>query len=121
MDLIIHSPNVIGAVKVDLTVVSALSMEALSKGAGIRDGVAASLAEADKEDKYSNTTVVGFAVEDHGRLGESALELVRALAPAEPSARSTAIRSLHQALSSTLQRAAADAVIAATVGVMHQR
>eukprot|EP00973_Karenia_brevis_P006364 865651-Karenia_brevis.AAC.1 len=37
MDLIVYSPRIAGPVYVDLTVVSALSIEALSKGAATRD------------------------------------------------------------------------------------
>ena len=59
--------------------------------------------------------MVPFAVEDHGRLGEDALALVRLLAPPpDVDGRSAAIRRLHQALGSVLQRHAADAVLAAT-------
>ena len=53
-------------------------------------------------------------IEDHGRMGEDALALVRLLAPTLDVERSAAIRRLQQALGGVLQRHAADAVLAAT-------
>ena len=113
MDLMIHSPRHAGVVAVDFTVVSAISREALQRGSALREGVASSVATAKKVRRYQNCRIFAFPVEDHGRLGEAALELVRLLAPAEPQARSAAISGLYQNLSCVLQRASADAVIAA--------
>ena len=115
MDIIVYSPQVSGGMYVDFTVASALSREALSKGAALRDGVAAALAEQDKVNKYPNCAVVAFAVEDHGRWGEAARKFVRMVAPTDSNMRSAAISRLHQSLAATLQRVAADAVIAASV------
>jgi hypothetical protein len=105
MDIVAFSPHLPGPVYVDLTVVSALSVEAICRGSALRDGVAAEVASARK--------VIGFAVEDHGRFGEDALALVRALAPSAPSKRTVAIGRLYQSMAAALQRAAADAVLAA--------
>ena len=114
MDLIIHAPRVAEPIRVDLTVVSALSQDALDRGSARRAGAAAAAAERDKRARYPGLRMVPFAVEDHGRLGEDALALVRLLAPRIDTVRSAAIRRLHQALGSVLQRHAADAVLAAT-------
>jgi hypothetical protein len=76
--------------------------------------VAAAIAARRKNAAYPEICVLAFAVEDHGRLGEDALMLARLFAPSEPSARSLAIRRLYQGLGNTLQRYAADAVMAAT-------
>ena len=114
MDLIIYSPRVAGAIYVDFTVVSALTIEAIAKGSALRDGVASDIAAQRKEQKYSNCVTWAFAVEDHGRFGEDAAGLIRALAPTEPQLRSKAISALHQSIACTLQRSSADAILAAT-------
>ena len=114
MDLVIHAPGYSAPFYVDLTVVSALSTEALSSGSAVRSGAAAELAARFKYRDYSNCSVIPFVIEDHGRLGEEALRLVRAIAPTDDFERSQAIRHLHRSLGATLQRVAADAVIAAT-------
>ena len=111
MDLIVLSPNVPGRVHIDLTVVSPLSVEALSKGSALRSGSAASLAAADKQARYDNCKVYPFPVEDHGRLGESARTVVRMIAPSEE--RSASITALYRSLSAVLQRGSAEAIIAA--------
>ena len=113
LDLVIHSPNVAGPMYVDFTVASALSREALSKGSGVKDEVAASLAAKRKIQKYPGCTVYPFPVEDHGRLGEASLTLVKLLAPVAPQHRSQAISKLYRKLGAFLQRASADAMIAA--------
>ena len=92
---------------------SALSSDALSSGSAVRDGAAAEVAARGKRRDYPNCNVTPFDIEDHGRLGEDALRLVRIIAPLDPSERSVAIRRLHQSLGATLQRVAADAVVAA--------
>ena len=114
MDLVVRAPGVAAPFFIDVTVVSALSVEALAGGAAVRDGAAAAIAAAGKIKDYPNCSVTPFAVEDHGRLGEEALRFIRMLAPIDPAERSGAIRRLHQSLGATVQRYAADAVIAAT-------
>ena len=114
LDLVIHAPRVAEPIRVDFTVVSALSQDALERGAARRAGVAAAAAENAKRTRYPGLRMVPFAVEDHGCFGEDALVLVRLLAPRLDTERSAAIRRLQQALGSVLQRHAADAVLAAT-------
>jgi hypothetical protein len=114
MDLVIRVPGVASPFYVDLTVASALSVEALRGGSAVRDGAAAGIAARGKIRDYPNCNVTPFVVEDHGRLGEDALRLIRLIAPTDLAERSRAIRRLHQSLGATLQRCAADAVIAAT-------
>ena len=114
MDLVVRAPGIAAPYYIDVTIVSALSQAALAGGSDVRDGAAAELAARGKATDYPLCSVTAFVVEDHGRLGENALQLVRALAPIDPVERSVAIRRLHQTLGATLQRSAADAVIAAT-------
>ena len=114
MDLVVHAPGLAEPLMVDLTVVSALTQDALALGSARRDGAAAAAAARRKRARYPGVAVVPFVVEDHGRLGEEALALTRLLAPAQDTARSAAIRRLHQSLGCVLQRNAADAVLAAT-------
>ena len=114
MDIVIRAPGVATPSYIDLTVASALSVEALAGGSNVRDGASATIAMRGKARDYPNGAVTAFVIEDHGRLGEDALRIVRALAPTDPVERSTAILRLHQSLGATLQRCAADAVIAAT-------
>ena len=116
MDLIVRAPTIDGPVRVDLTVVSALSVEALEKGSPQRKGVASELAEKKKRRDYPLIPVVPFAIEDHGRFGEDALRFARKVAPTELSKRAVELARLYQSLGSCLQRSAADAVIAATSG-----
>ena len=71
MDLVVY---------VDFTVVSALSQEALRARSNFRDGVAAGIATRRKAAAYPEiSSLVPLAVEDHGRLGDEALQLVRLL------------------------------------------
>ena len=114
MDLVVMAPGAATPFYVDLTVASALSVEALAEGSGERDGAAAINAAARKVSDYPNCPVTPFVIEDHGRLGDEALAFIRTLAPIDPAERSLAIRRLHQSLGATLQRCAADAVISAT-------
>ena len=114
MDLVVHAPGVATPFYIDLTVVSTLSSDALSGSSSLWNGVATEIAAKAKYKDYPNCSLTPFGIEDHGRLGEEALKFVRTLAFVEPSERSKSIRSLHRSLSATLQRVAADAVIAAT-------
>ena len=113
MDLVIRAPGIPGPINVDLTVVCATTAMALRHGAATRDGAACEAAGKAKKTKYSNIAVVPFAIEEHGRIGSDAQALAKRLAPRDPSARSDAMRALHQALGCTLQRTQADAVITA--------
>ena len=72
MDLVIHAPGFSSPFYVDLTVVSALSTDALSSGSADRSGAAAELASRGKHRDYPNCTLTPFVIEDHGRLGEKA-------------------------------------------------
>ena len=113
MDLIVHAPNIVGPVHIDLTIVSAAAREALGKGSASKDGVAASFAAARKRAKYPMCAVLPFVMEEHGRLGDDALSFARKIAPRGTDERSEALRELYQALGATMQRASADAIIAA--------
>ena len=67
MDLIVYSPQVAGGLHIDVTVVSALSLEALARGSALHEGTAARLASTRKEKKYSICEVYALPVEAHGR------------------------------------------------------
>jgi len=67
-----------------------------------------------KRAKYPACAVLPFVLEHHGRFGEDALSFVRKIAPRETAARSEALVKLYQAIGATMQRLAADAIIAAT-------
>ena len=116
MDLVVRGPHVVGPVYVDFTVVSALSTEALRARSFARGGVAAGIAVRRKRASYPNAEVVTFAVEEHGRIGDEALQFVRMFAPQDPSRRFIAIRRLYQSLGTVLQRYSSDSLIAATTG-----
>ena len=113
IDLLVHVPGWASPVYIDVTIVSALADEPMNKGAATRPGVAAELAEVKKQRDYPYVPVIGFAIEEHGRMGEKARAFVGAVAPASPVARAAALRGLYQSLGATLQRSAADAVLAA--------
>ena len=83
MDWRIHAPGFIAPFYVDLTVVSALSSDALSGGSAIRSGAAAEIASRGKLRDYPNCNLTTFVIEDHGLLGEEALRLVRCIASVE--------------------------------------
>ena len=113
MDLVVHAPSRGEPEYIDVSIVSALSVEALTAGSATQDGKAAAIAEASKRRAYPNLRLTPFIVEDHGRLGDDAAGFIRRLAPSDPAARSRAIRSLYQRLGALLQRRAADAVLSA--------
>ena len=114
MDLVVRAPNIASPIFHGLMVVSAaLSKEALAIGSAVRDGAAAAAVARGKARDYPHCRITPFAVEDHGRLGDAALQLVRLLAPVDLAKRLVAMRRLHQTLGATLQRVAADAVLAA--------
>ena len=114
MDLVVHAPGVAEPLYVDVTIVCAHSREAMAAGASVRDAAALDIAEKGKFKDYPNCNVIPFAVEDHGRLGDLALQFIRLLAPTCPADRSVAIRRIHQSIGATVQRGTADAILAAT-------
>ena len=113
MDLVVRAPTCAGQFHVDLTVVDAASREALQRGAADRDGAAAKVAADHKRRKYPNIDVIPFVLEDHGRLGADAVAFLQRVAPGDLQKRSQAMRDIYHALSATLQRHQADAIIAA--------
>jgi len=119
IDLVVHVPGRGVPAHVDVSIVSALSVEALQKGSASQDGRAAEIAENSKRRDYPGIRVTPFVVEDHGRYGEEAAKFVRQVAPKEPAARSRAIRDLYHRLGALLQRKAADAVLAACCRLGH--
>ena len=64
------------------------------------------MAENAKRQKYGNHTVIPFAIEAHGRWGESALELVRQLSAHsdDESERNNNYHHAIQRIATTLQR-----------------
>ena len=81
MDLVVHVPGHSAPFHVDISIASAMSQEALQGGAARHDGKAADIAAKGKHRDYPNITVTPFIVEDHGRFGTDALEVVRRVAP----------------------------------------
>jgi hypothetical protein len=114
MDLVVHAAGHANPILVDVTVVSAMTQEALRAGAARRDGAAAATAARKKRGKYPGVDVTPFVIEDHGRFGEDALALVRRIAPQEAGERIRALRGLYQTLGSVVQRHSADSLLAAT-------
>ena len=91
--------------------------ERLSKTAANRDGAAALVLEQRKTRKYPNLSLVPFAIEAHGRMGESAMRLAKMIAPKPcPGSvkREEAIAALYQKVAASLQKTQADAIITAT-------
>jgi len=113
MDLVIYAPGAANPIYVDISIASALSAEALAGGSAARDGRAAEIAERRKHAAYPLIGVTPCIIEDHGRIGEEALTLIRRIAPASLTDRAVAIRELYQRMSATLQRIASDAVLSA--------
>ena len=111
LDLIVRHDNLKEVARVDVTIVNATVTEYLKRGSASADGVAARAAERSKRTKYSGVRIVPFVVEEHGRLGEDALKLVRRLAPTDPAERSRAIAELYQDLGSIIRRLSADAIL----------
>jgi hypothetical protein len=68
---------------IDVVVASPTSVAAVAGGSGERVGVAAALAEQRKRRDYQDSPyeVIPFAVENYGRLGQSASQYVNQLAP----------------------------------------
>ena len=66
MDLVVHAPGIATPFYIDLTVVGALSSDALSGGSSVRSGVAAEIAAKAKYKDYPNCSLTPFVIEDHG-------------------------------------------------------
>ena len=114
LDLVVYVPGWATPVTVDVTVTSAVAQLPLAKGSAEQAGKAAELAEEKKLQDYPYAPILPFAIEEHGRLGVRAHNFVKGVAPREPlSVRSSALRALYQALSATLQRTQADAILSA--------
>ena len=114
MDLILRAPNHAQPIYVDVTVADATSVEALSRNAANRDGAAAQVLEDRKRKKYPNIKVMPFAIESHGRLGQSAMSLIKLVAPKRAAERAEAIADVYQKISALFQRTQADAIMTAT-------
>ena len=80
----------------------------------MKDGVASRVASDRKVDKYPGCTIYPFAIEAHGRFGESSCTLIKMLAPRGDAAnRTRSIGNVYQAVASSVQRSNADAILAA--------
>eukprot|EP00959_Pyramimonas_sp_CCMP1952_P258126 5394875-Pyramimonas_sp.AAC.1 len=73
--IIDYAPRVAVPIRIDLTVVSALSQDALARGSARRAGTAAAASENDMRARYPGLNMAPFAIEDHGQMGEDALAL----------------------------------------------
>ena len=113
MDLIVHAPNIVGPVHIDLTVLSATARKSLAKGVASREGTATASAAERKRAKYPMCAILPFVLEDHGRLGDDALGFVRKIAPRAKPERTQVLIGFYQAIGATLQRVAAVSIIAA--------
>ena len=103
-----------GDLLLDVTVATPSAPAGLRAGAASQSGVAARVLETVKRRKYPGASVTPFAVEAYGRLGESALSVLRALARKLPQdERGPYLAKIHQTLSATLQRHNARNVILA--------
>ena len=111
LDLIIYHEKFKQRAIIDVTIVNTAVAEYISRGSSTTDGLAADVAESSKRRKYSEATIVPFAIEEHGRLGDDALRLIRTLAPAEADLRSRAIKDVYRRLGGVVQRLSADAVL----------
>ena len=113
LDVIIHHEKTRQPALIDVTIVNAAVAEYIKAGASTTDAAAAAVAEGAKVRKYSGATIVPFAIEEHGRLGEAALRLIRTLAPVSPEARSRAMNDIYRRIGGVVQKISADAVLAA--------
>ena len=66
-------------VSFDMTIASAVTPTAIEAGSAKKPGAAARLLEMVKRRKYNNIDVVPLAIEAHGRMGNSSLELLKKL------------------------------------------
>ena len=113
LDLIIHHEKLRQPALIDVTIVNAAVAEYISRGSSTTDGAAADIAEGSKHRKYPGATIIPFAIEDHGRLGEAAMRLIRQLAPADAGMRSRAVKDLYRRIGGVVQKLSADAVVTA--------
>ena len=121
MDLVVHIPGRSTPAFVDVSIVSALSVEAIRGGSAAQAGKAAEIAEKAKRRDYPGVCLTPFIVEDHGRLGDDAARFIRHVAPREPAAGRRATARLYHTLGALLQRRSADAVLAASGRAGHAR
>ena len=63
MDIVIRAPGIAAPFYVDLTIVSALSVNALAGGADVTDGAAGAIPSKKKVRDYPNCAVAAFVVE----------------------------------------------------------
>ena len=118
MDLVVYCPESNVPAYLDVSIVSALSQEARASGSAKHDGKASEIVAKGKRKDYPLIHVTPFIVEDHGRFGSDSVAFLKRVAPSDPAARSRAISDLYHRLGAFLQRAAADAVLAA-IGARH--
>ena len=107
MDLIVRAPSIFGPIRIDLTV------RPWNEVLPDREGTTGEFGAHRKRQKYANIAVLPLVLEDSGRVGNDALGLVRKIAPQDPRPRVGTTNDLYQSLSATLQRTAANAIIAA--------
>ena len=118
MRLVVYAPDSSTPAYIDVSIVTALSQEALASGSAKHDGKAAEIAAKGKRKDYPLINVTPFIVEDHGRFGSDAIAFLKRVAPTDAGARSKAMSNLYHRLAAFLQRTAADAVLAA-IGAQH--
>ncbi len=68
----------------------------MQRGSPGRDGVACEIAAKAKQNKYPNTNVCAFVVEEHGRFGEDAMNFLRKVAPLDPALLPIALNGIYQ-------------------------
>ena len=118
MDLVVYTPDSATPTYVDISIVTALSHQALASGSAKHDGKASEIAGKGKRKDYPLINVTPFIVEDHGRFGSDAVSFLKQVAPSEAGARSKAMGDLYHRLAAFLQRTAADSILAA-IGAQH--
>ena len=118
MDLVVYASGSTIPSYIDVSIVTALSQQALASGSAKYDGKAAEIAAKGKRNAYPLINITPFIVEDHGRFGSDAVAFLKRVAPTDAAARSRAMSDLYHRLAAFLQRTAADAVLAA-IGAQH--
>jgi len=99
---------------IDVTIVDAQSSDRglLTRRAN-QAGAAARRAEDTKRAKYPGPALVPFAIEALGRAGDSAANLLRAMAPTDPKERSEVLGDAWQSLSVLVQMRNAELLLSA--------